>query len=209
MVVFVPSLGRLNGRLPLLAILICLGMSISITAQERYPNWLSQVSEQLTIDNKQWVIVRELSGNNCPSAAMSAENKESNAYRIEGIFTIEDQHYWVVVKENKVHKERLADTDGPLRVMDAYWSALRDDMVKPYRVLPSDGKQEEPCGMFIDIFLNHRAINITKSYNQRDLDPQYAKENLSYGFNQTLKLKTLHEAMDSLFLRGPLTKEHR
>ena len=51
--------------------------------------------------------------------------------------------------------------------------------------------------------LLYRNIWVERAFNQKDIDPRWAKENETYTFNQTLKLTKMHQIMDALFLIKP------
>ena len=114
-------------------------------------------------------------------------------------------------------------------VMD-HWPALRDDLVKPFRQKPissnaAAGNQNQNAvdnkaisgqnlteigvksviskDYSFQYVLFYRNIWVERAFNQKDIDPRWAKENETYTFNQTLKLTKMHQIMDALFLIKP------
>ena len=108
-----------------------------------------------------------------------------------------------------------------------HWPALRDDLVKPFR--PKSKATDEVVAAqnqstidnsaspdhhmkkagAIEVnsedysfkyVLFYRNIIVEREFNQKDIDPRWAKENLTFTFNQTLKLTEMHQIMDALFL---------
>lgn len=100
--------------------------------------------------------------------------------------------------------------------ISAHWSALRDDLVKPFRFKQ---KNEEGSDKFesptnLDKLKNDRSLKdytyayslyyrnicVLRQFELKDFDEKWAEENANYIFNQTLKLTEMHRIMESAFL---------
>lgn len=103
------------------------------------------------------------------------------------------------------------------KFISTHWSALRDDLVKPFRFKQ---KKEEGSDKFESstnrdklkndrsvkdytyaYSLYYRNICVLRQFELKDLDEKWAEENANYIFNQTLKLTEMHGIMDSVFLQ--------
>lgn len=116
-------------------------------------------------------------------------------------------HSW-----NKVEQADTALAD----FIGTHWSALRDDLVKPFRLKQTI---DEPSENIMSVksqthqasldsiqdftyayVMFYRNICVMPEFNRKDLDANWAEHNTTYIFNQTLKLTKMHQIMDSVFL---------
>lgn len=108
-----------------------------------------------------------------------------------------------------------------------HWSALRDDMMKPFRLkqtlndeaLTDNGTKDQASSVNKSIeqqklelennpaqettytyALFFRDICVNRAFNNKDFDARWAELNTTFIFNQTLKLTKMHHIMDSVFL---------
>lgn len=107
-----------------------------------------------------------------------------------------------------------------------HWSALRDDQVKPFRYKSTHNEKSEntalpenqaayptsavttlddtlaqvPEDLTYTYVLFFRNICVERQFNRKDLDDNWAQENATFIFNQTLKLTKVHQMMDALFV---------
>jgi len=85
--------------------------------------------------------------------------------------------------------------------MITHWSALRDDLVKPFRLKQnSNTSSEKPEDYRYSYVIFYRNICVERQFNRKDLDSNWAEDNATYIFNQTLKLTEMHRLMDNVFL---------
>lgn len=185
-----------------LPLLLCLGICSDGFGQESYPLWLTQMSNQINISENEWAIARALSLTDCDVSASARDKDRKMPKIIQGVYRQDDQYFIVHMSGSDFEQDRMDQNATAIEVMHRFWPALRDDMVKPFRSFSAHEQRLLPCSHAVEMFLNHEGIKVVKKFNRRDLDPQFALDNQSYKFNQTLKLKILHQAMDSLFLKG-------
>lgn len=82
-----------------------------------------------------------------------------------------------------------------------HWPALRDDLVKPFRLKQNNNtSSEKPEDYRYSYVIYYRNICVERQFNRKDLDSSWAEDNATYIFNQTLKLTEMHRLMDNVFL---------
>ena len=149
----------------------------------------------------------------------------------EELYYLEEGQFYQTKRKVGAPWGKINQSDSVLGfyVMD-HWPALRDDLVKPFRQKPissnaAAGNQNQNAvdnkaisgqnlteigvkaviskDYSFQYVLLYRNIWVERAFNQKDIDPRWAKENETYTFNQTLKLTKMHQIMDALFLIKP------
>lgn len=136
--------------------------------------------------------------------------------RQELLFEIDQKIYRTDRPWGQPWKKPLAVDPSIARFVRQNWSALRDDLVKPFRAKPvqrideqSNRTSDEPELAHIglssqnrsyDYVLFYRDFCVTRQFEQKDLGLEWADYNQTFNFNQTLKLTKLHRMVDDVFL---------
>ena len=136
--------------------------------------------------------------------------------RQELLFEIDQKIYRTHRLVGQSWNKPVAVDPSIARFMRQNWSALRDDLVKPFRaklvqriddqsVRASDETELAQIGLSAqdrsyDYVLFYRDFCVTRQFRQKDLGLEWADYNQTFTFNQTLKLTKLHRMVDDVFL---------